>query len=403
VRIGAIVITPPSYKASGGVTAAIQLMGKVAETTDTRMAIMADRDFETAESKLQISYLRSKNCLWRLRSLLPRAAITLMWRPNLRAWLRDWRPDIVHLHNPHPPGALRAAARLCDRAHVPYVISTHGFVEFDDYSTGFEMPWWQQPLVRMLVRAPVVAAARGAARVLMLSPFEEPILRRMGASPDRLCVVPNGVDPFFSQRVSDDERIRLIERFSLPHGRARLLFAGNHTVNKGLDVLLRAVTLLKIDVTVVVAGAIRSADENKRLLDDAGIRLPDPRVIFTDFTTKEELRALYQSADVFVFPSRADTLPLAVLEAMASGLPVVASSVGGIPFQVTDETGILIPPGDARALADAVGRLCVDRDARVRMGRAARARVLSRFDWRESARLAIDAYEQVLSARVARR
>jgi alpha-maltose-1-phosphate synthase len=218
----------------------------------------------------------------------------------------------------------------------------------------------------------------------------------MGVPSSRLSVVPNGVDPFFLEALADDERTGLVARFALPTDRPSLLFVGNHTANKGLDVLLSALTLMREKCIAVIAGAIRSKEENLRLLASCGLAADDPRFKFTDFLTKEELRALYHSVDAFVFPSKADTLPLVILEAMGSSLPVVASNVGGIPFEVTNETGLLVPPGDASRLAAALDRICGSAQMRREMGRRGRQRVLEHFNWNTSADAAVAIYREML-------
>ena len=205
------------------------------------------------------------------KTFLPRQAVTLAWRPDIKTWLRKGRFDIVHFHNPHPPGALKAAAQACLELGIPYVISTHGFVEFNEFSRGFGAPAWQKPLLEMLVRRPVVRVAQNAARVLMLSPQEEPILTGMGVDPRNLRVVSNGVDPYFATAISEAERRRLTARFTLPPGHPLMLYVGNHTANKGLDVLLRALPLMREKAVAVVAGAIRSQEEHARLLADNGM------------------------------------------------------------------------------------------------------------------------------------
>jgi glycosyltransferase involved in cell wall biosynthesis len=91
-------------------------------------------------------------------------------------------------------------------------------------------------------------------------------------------------------------------------------------------------------------------------------------------------RSLFmRSLDVFVLPSLAEGTPNAIIEAMAHGLPVIATEVGGIPDLVTSETGVLVRAGDPEMLAQAMLRLAIDSDLRERMGRAARARYLSLF------------------------
>jgi starch synthase len=401
LRVAAVVITPPTFKASGGVSAAIQLTQRLAKLTDCTLFLMADSDSETIEDGLRIVRQKAANRLLPLQNILPREAVTLLWRPHIKSWLREGRFDIVHFHNPHPPGALKAAAQACIELRIPYVISSHGFVEFNEFSRGFGAPAWQKPLLEVLVRRPVVKVARNAARVLMLSPQETPILTGMGVEPRNLRVVSNGVDPYFATAIPEIERQRLTARFSLPAGRPLLLYVGNHTANKGIDVLLRAIPLMREKALAVVAGAVRSQEEHARLLADNGLSATDKRLLFTDFITREELRALYQTVDLFVFPSRADTLPLVILEAMASGLPVVSTLIGGIPFEVSPETGVLMEPGDPVPLAKALDRLCADQSIRKAMGNAGRTRVTELFNWENSAERAASIYEEVLAERIA--
>ena len=401
LRVAAVVITPPTFKASGGVSAAIQLTQRIAKLLDGTLFLMAENDGETIEDDLRIVRQKARNPLLPLQNFLPRQAVTLAWRPDIKTWLREGRFDIVHFHNPHPPGALKAAAQACLELEIPYVISTHGFVEFNEFSQGFGAPAWQRPLLEMLVRRPVVRVAQNAARVLMLSPQEEPILIGMGVDPRNLRVVSNGVDPYFATAIPEAERQRLTARFALPAGSPLMLYVGNHTANKGLDVLLRAIPLMRKKAVAVIAGAIRSQEEHARLLADNGMSAADERLLFTDFITREELRALYQSVDVFVFPSRADTLPLVVLEAMTSGLPVVSTLIGGIPYEVSGDTGILMKPGDPVLLAAALDRLCADETMRKAMGNAGRARVTELFNWERSAERAVAIYEEILAEKIA--
>jgi len=101
---------------------------------------------------------------------------------------------------------------------------------------------------------------------------------------------------------------------------------------------------------------------------------------------------------VFVLPSREEGLPISVLEAMAAGLPVVASRVGGIPELVVDgETGLLVPPRDPQAMAAALRRLVDDPDLRRRLGAAGRARAEELFDLPAFRQAHLDLYERLLS------
>lgn len=373
-------------------------MRRIAEHCETAMYVMSDKDEDVVDGPLRISLRRASNPVLAFERFVPRQLTTMSWRPDVDGWLESFAPDIVHLHNPHPAGALLMVAKACELRGVPYVISTHGFVEFNDFSRGYGAPRWQRPLLKRYVRRPLIRVARSAARIMMLSPYEKPIYDDMGVPGSRLCVVPNGVDPYFLETPSHDERSQLVARFSLPTDRPLLLFVGNHTANKGLDVLLRAVTLMREECLVVIAGAIRSPQDNQRLLASCGVTAGDQRLKFTDYVTKEELRALYHSVDAFVFPSKADTLPLVILEAMGSSLPVVASNVGGVPFEVTDQTGLLVPPGDASGLAAALDRISASPDMRRAMGDCGRRRVIDHFNWSTSAELAVAAYREILTA-----
>ncbi len=111
------------------------------------------------------------------------------------------------------------------------------------------------------------------------------------------------------------------------------------------------------------------------------------RIVFAGFVKDaSQMPVYYRAADVYFHPSRADTAPYSVLEAMASGLPVVASAVGGIPEQVEDgRTGFLVAPGDSEAMAARLGTLLSDPGKAAGMGKRARVRAASQFDFKRQA------------------
>jgi glycosyltransferase involved in cell wall biosynthesis len=112
-----------------------------------------------------------------------------------------------------------------------------------------------------------------------------------------------------------------------------------------------------------------------------------------------DVRPRLAELDVFVLSTLGDNLPVAILEAMAAGLPVVASRTGGIPELVEDGvTGALVPPGDVDALSQAIGRLVGAPDVRAAQGRAARERVRERFDSGEVARRMVKVYEETCAS-----
>lgn len=149
-------------------------------------------------------------------------------------------------------------------------------------------------------------------------------------------------------------------------GPMRVLFVGNDVERKGLPILIEAVAALEGEAVLNVV----SGDE---------IEERDFVQVHRGVTAgSERLRELYAEADVFALPTHADAVPWAVLEAMAAGLPVVASEVGAIP-EMVGETGEVVPPGDPEALTAALRRLR-DPERRRQLGQAAQARVHESYD-----------------------
>jgi glycosyltransferase involved in cell wall biosynthesis len=175
-------------------------------------------------------------------------------------------------------------------------------------------------------------------------------------------------------------------------------FASRLERTKGAHVLVEAVALLRPthpDLRLLVAGAGPAEPGLRRQV--SGLGLGD-RVLLLGRVDHADLPAVHAAADLFALPALApEGLPLSLAEAMASGLPVVASSVGGVAEAVEDGvTGVLTPPGDAAALAAAVAGLLADGEGRVAMGARARQAAAARFD----AVAVVDAVEGVVAGAV---
>jgi glycosyltransferase involved in cell wall biosynthesis len=181
-----------------------------------------------------------------------------------------------------------------------------------------------------------------------------------GVAADRLTLLPN---------VVDTDQFRPKER--VPDSKVRLLAVGRWTPGKRFDRFAQVVTELKRQLTVPIEGVIvTSADRDPRAVAEwAG---PDAAITFDG--PHADLVPTYTAADLLVLTSDAEGTPNVLLEAMACGLPVVATSVGGVPDLVRHgETGFLVSPGDDRALVEAVKALVVDPHRRRDMGARARA------------------------------
>lgn len=193
---------------------------------------------------------------------------------------------------------------------------------------------------------------------------------RYGLPPQRVTVAPNGVDTEFFQ--------------PNPNGRSPgppvLLSVARLVPDKDHDTLLKAFSRLSprhpgAQLWLVGNGPRRRVLEQQ--VENLGL---GERVKF--LPGAHDLRPLYRRADLFVLSSRAEALPNVILEAMAAGLPVVATRVGGVPEAVVPEaTGLLVAPGDDRGLAAALGRVLDDSGVRRAMSRQARQRVLDHFSF----------------------
>jgi len=157
----------------------------------------------------------------------------------------------------------------------------------------------------------------------------------------------------------------------------RLLFVGRLAEQKGLPILLDA--LAKVEgATLDIAGDGPERKLLEQRVDELNI---SDRVKILGYQSQTQVRALLKEADLFVMSSFAEGLPVVLIEAMAAGVPVVATWVAGIPEIVRDEhNGLLVPPGDAKALAQAIRRLLNDPDLRNQFASAGRERIEQDFN-----------------------
>ncbi|HET6594084.1 MAG TPA: glycosyltransferase family 4 protein [Anaerolineales bacterium] len=195
-------------------------------------------------------------------------------------------------------------------------------------------------------------------------------------------VIPNGVDLEAYKSPDRD--------WSFP----RLLSAGRIVHQKGLDLAMRALGGLKeLTWEWHIAGDGPQMQVLQSMAKELGI---GERVFFHGWQSPPQLMKQYQQANLFLFPSRHEGMPNALLEAMASGLPVVASCIAGNEELVMDgKTGCLVPSEDADALQRALKKLLLDSALREQMGRASRQRVEENYSWESTAQQYALLLEQV--------
>jgi glycosyltransferase involved in cell wall biosynthesis len=299
--------------------------------------------------------------------------------PGVGRALRRFRPDLVHAVNPFilGPSGIFYARRL----KVPLVASYHTNVA--TYARYYKLNflsdvarWWTRQLHN---RAEVNLCTSEAAMDYLL---KEGI--------KRVRLWPQGVDArrFHPGKASDGWR----ERLSGGHPSDRLLlYVGRLAPEKGIERLKAILREVPGTRLAIVGDGPARGDLEREFAGTA--------TVFTGVLQGEDLAAAYASADAFLFPSTTDTLGLAMIEALASGLPVVAAR-SGASREILDEeeNGLLYEADSAPSLVAAVRRLFSDEGFRGTLGRAARASAEER-DWDSSTRALRGYYEQALGGR----
>lgn len=168
---------------------------------------------------------------------------------------------------------------------------------------------------------------------------------------------------------------------------------------KGQHVLIAAMDRLKKDGRRFRLHLVGDGPDRLALMQEVQSRGLQEYVLFAGNLNQDTLRDLYRESDVLALASFAEGLPVVLMEAMAMQIPCVASSVNGIPEIITDETdGLLMPPGDADALADAIGRLMDDVDLRRVLGEKARLKVLEKFNLQRNTEHLADVFRRRLTS-----
>lgn len=246
---------------------------------------------------------------------------------DIRAVGSDWAlrwaqesPQLVHAHFLHEVGV--AGVALARRRGIPVVVTVH----------GTDGRWLIEGGVQNRHRRRMLAAVRDADRVLVVNREMCDVLEALGVK--RAEVLPMGVDEtVFRPRERGEAR----ERLGLARDARVVLFAGPPTAAKGFPVLERAVS--RLDGVQAYA---------------AGPPPPPGPIPGVGVLSAKMLAMWLNAADVFCLPSTAEGTPVTVSEALASGTPVVATRVGGIPDQLRENGGVLVEPGDDAALARAL-------------------------------------------------
>jgi len=276
---------------------------------------------------------------------------------------------------------------------VPHVMTTHSLEPLRPWKAeqlggGYALSSWCERTAIQSATA-VIAVSNGMKSDILVTYPEVPA--------DRVHVIYNGID---ADLYRPDPGREVLDRYGIDPDRPSVVFVGRVTRQKGLPVLLRAARQFDAAGQLVLcAGQADTAElqaEVTGLVE--GLRASrDGVILIPGMLAKAEVIQILSHATVFVCPSEYEPLGIVNLEAMACGCAVVASAVGGIPEVVADgRTGLLVPPGDEAALADAVNALIRDPARAAALGARGRERAVAEFSWDSIAAQTSALYAQLI-------
>jgi glycosyltransferase involved in cell wall biosynthesis len=292
---------------------------------------------------------------------------------SVATFLRGRDVDIVHTHSTEAGIIGRFAAAMVDGPKVVHTV--HGVPFSED----------RNRLLNRFVLSAERFTARYSDRILTNTDrIRDDYLRRGIGVREQYRTIHSGID---IEQFSEADPANDIDADIV-----RVVMVARLAEGKGFDVLLDAAEELREMVHVYIAGDGPLEERIETEIEDRGL---GDAVSLLGF--RRDIPAVLAASDILVLPSYREGMPRVVTEAMATGLPVVATNIAGIPDQVVDgETGYLIPTGDARALAERVRRLATRPDLRKRMGEAGHRRASENFSATEMVDRTQSVYKELL-------
>ncbi|MEM3362609.1 MAG: glycosyltransferase family 4 protein [Candidatus Micrarchaeia archaeon] len=301
-----------------------------------------------------------------LRQLL----LPLLWYH----WI--YRFDILHCHGVYPPGYVGISFNKL--TGVPVVITSHG----GDIKKNIN-----NQIINRRITSRILKTFSEAQAVTAISYYMREQILELNASPDKVYLIPNGIQlnefKYFGNKASLSKE-------------SYILYLGRLVQVKGVDILIQAFSKMIAqhpEIRLKIAGEGREIDNLIKLADDLRVK---GNIDFLGFIRGEEKIRLLSKALFLVLPSQREGFPVVILEAFASGLPVIASRVGGISDIIRDGVnGFLVPSGDIEEFAKKMSLLIKNDILRKRFALKALATVNS-YDWSIIVKKYIDVYQQIL-------
>lgn len=287
--------------------------------------------------------------------------------PKLEGILSQDNHDVVHAHTP-PPLSAYYAAKACRKSKTPFIITYHCDLELPGLIGKILTPIYRSTLERYTVRS----AKKIIAHTKSYSATSRTIWKH------DINVIPSAVDLKRFKAGVDISQIK--KKYGL-EGKNVVLFVGRLVYHKGLDHLIEAMRYVSKDTLCLIVGEGTYREKLRKKAIDNGVK---DRIIFVGRVSYRDLPKYFEICDIFALPSisRLEAFGLVVVEAMASGKPVVISNIPGVMELVTDGVeGLLTEPMNPKDLAEKVNTLLSNEEMRRVMGRNARKRVEEQFNW----------------------
>lgn len=292
---------------------------------------------------------------------------------------------IVHAHG-HPYLTSLLAAKLAKWYSKPFVLTQHNtFIEYDNFFNVVE---------RLNDLAVGKQTLRDADKIIAVSNATKDYVLSLGAKPNKVTVLHNGVD-LVKFRPIEGKRQEMRQKLGIAQDAVVVLTVRRLVYKNGIDTLIDSANIaVKKNPRIVFVAVGKGPDSNsvKLKIEQLGI---EKNFRLAGFVSDEDLPSYYNVADVFVLPSKSgEGLPLVALEAMACGLPVIATNVGGIKEIMIKDYGKLVPPNEPELLAEAILEFA-ENDFSSRGGEL-RAVAEERFGWDANVEQLAEIYEELI-------
>ena len=294
--------------------------------------------------------------------------------------------DIVHAHG-HAYMSSYIACKVAQKYKKPFILTQHN--TFIDYQSWLNMvehvnDWTVGRVV-----------LKGSDRVITVSRKTMEYVLKLGADMSKTSVMHNGVDTTFFHPMNRKENRG---KLGLPKNKTLILTIRRLVYKNGLDTFIESASLLTRDypyLLFIVIGKGPNRTLIEKRVRELGI---GDNVRLAGFVPEKLLPLYYNAADYFVIPSSSgEGLPLVLLEAMACGLPVIATTVGGTPEIIKDmKNGVLVPPRNPEALAETISKFLLNKEMGLAIGEEARKTVEDKFTWEENVRRLQNVYDEFL-------